>query len=181
MARMDNMLRYFAIWLNGRDYLGEGIELKMPDLKIKTDDVRGGGMDAPIEVDLGMDKLSAEWKVTSYDEALFSQWGLRRSQVSRLTFRGHLEGQNPQGSNGQANIARVMAVMDARIMELNKETWAPGKHAVINVRAAVDYFKLIFNDRPVIEIDVLGFKRSIGGIDQLADARVSLGITNSTG
>jgi P2 family phage contractile tail tube protein len=43
-------------------------ELTLPKLTLKTEEFRNGGMDAPIEVEMGMEKLESEFTLTRFDK-----------------------------------------------------------------------------------------------------------------
>ncbi|MNJ22116.1 Phage tail tube protein FII [compost metagenome] len=54
--------------------------------------------------------------------------------------------------------------------------WKPGDKAEIKHNVAVTYYKLEVDGRLVYEIDPLGMKRVINGVDQLAAQRSALGL-----
>lgn len=174
MAQINNLLRYFAVYLNGVGYMGEAEDVKLPELKIKREEFRGGGMDIPVDVDLGMEKLETEFKLFSYDPMVFRRFGLL-GQFARtpLTFRGHLEGQDGVTQGVKIN-------MDVRIMENIADNWQAGEKASVTVRCAVDFYEYIQNERVLIRIDPLGFHRVIDGVDQMLEARINLGLLASS-
>ena len=176
MAQLNTILRYFAVYFNRVGYMGEASELKVPDFKLKMEEFRGGGMDIPREVDLGMEKMEAEFKLFSYDINVFRRFGQLGSQQSTpLTFRGHFqgEGNNPVFEKIQYN-------MDVRIKDISHDAWKPGSKSEITVKLAVDFFEHYINDNRVTLIDPMNFQRVINGVDQLNEARISLGLTQGT-
>ena len=54
-------LKHFNLFVDGRGYAGKIEELTLPKVTIKAEEFRAGGMDAPMEIDLGMEKLEAEF------------------------------------------------------------------------------------------------------------------------
>ena len=57
---MAKILKNFNLFVDGRGYAGKAEEVTPPKLTIKTEEFRGGGMDVPAAVDMGMEKLEAK-------------------------------------------------------------------------------------------------------------------------
>ena len=53
---LNDILKNMSLFVDGRGYAGNVDELNLPKLALKTEEFRGGGMDAPIEIDMGMEK-----------------------------------------------------------------------------------------------------------------------------
>ena len=175
MAQLNNILRYFAVYCNRNAYMGEVSELKVPDFKLKMEEFRGGGMDIPVEADLGMEKLETEFKLFSWDDKVFRRFGqLGNAQSTPLTFRGHFQSQD-----NNPLITRVQINMDVRVKDRTSEAWKPGSKAEITIKCAIDFYEEFHNDSLIYRIDPLGFQRIIDGEDQLAEARISLGLTSA--
>ncbi len=56
---LPKILRNFNVFVDGRGYAGKIEEITLPKLTIKTEEYRAGGMDIPISIDMGMEKLEA--------------------------------------------------------------------------------------------------------------------------
>jgi P2 family phage contractile tail tube protein len=69
--------------------------------------------------------------------------------------------------------------MDARLKERVADNWKPGSRSEINVKCAVDFYEEYHNDRLIYRFDPLNFHRIVDGVDQLTDARISLGLTTA--
>ena len=167
--QINYILKYFTVWVDGYGLAGEGHECKLPHPDIKSEDMRAGGMDSPFPIDLGIEKMEVDFKLYSFNPAIISRWGRLNGVSTRMTIRGHMEG--TQGQND-----RIRAVMDVHPNKMDFGNWKPGTHAENSFHGKVSYYKLEINDRVLIEIDPLNFKRVIDGEDQLANARSSLGI-----
>lgn len=57
---LPHVLKNMNLFVDGRGYAGRVDEIKLPKLTLKTEEHRAGGMDIPVELELGMDKLEAE-------------------------------------------------------------------------------------------------------------------------
>ena len=73
---ISNVLRNFVVWVDGFGKMGDGDTCQLPNLNLTMEDYRGGGMDIPVEVDLGMEKMEAEFSLTSFDPHTIGLFGL---------------------------------------------------------------------------------------------------------
>jgi P2 family phage contractile tail tube protein len=87
------VLKNFALFVDGRGYAGRVDEVTLPKLTLKTEEHRAGGMDAPVELDMGMEKLECELTLAEYDSELFKLFGLATGAPVRVTLRGGLDGE----------------------------------------------------------------------------------------
>lgn len=168
---MFNLPQYFKnmnLFVDGKGYAGKIEEVTLPKLTIKTDEYRGGGMDAPIEIDLGMEKLEASFTVNEYDPTIFMAFGLLPGNLVNITARGALD----QGGE----IVPVVANMVGGWKELDMGSWKVGEKASSKVSISCRYYKLIVNNIPTVEIDIPNMVRSIGGTDQLAETRAAIAL-----
>ncbi len=166
---IPQILRNFALFVDGKGYAGRAEEVNLPKLTLKTEEYRGGGMDAPFEVDLGMDKLEASATLTEYNADVLKLFGIMAGSATQMTFRGAAQ---KQGDDAAA----IIATIRGRIKEIDPGSWKQGEKATLKFAVAVSYYKLNIAGSDVIEIDVENCKRIIGGTDQLASVRTALGI-----
>ena len=78
------------MFVDGRGYAGRAEEVSPPKLSIKTEELRAGGMDAPISIDMGMEKLEASFSLVEYDPEILKQFGVVSGNAVQLTLRGAL-------------------------------------------------------------------------------------------
>lgn len=161
-------LRNFTAFVDGRGQAGKVEEIELPKLTLKTEEWRGGGMDAPIEVDLGMEKIEATLTFVEYDRELFKLFGLADGNRVGLTLRGAVQ------ADGQAEA--VIVTLRGQVKELDSGSWKAGDQANLKMAVAARYYKLEINGQEVIEIDTENMIRKIGGIDQLASQRQALAV-----
>ena len=58
---IPKILKNFNLFIDGRGYVGKCEEVNPPKLSIKSEEYKAGGMDAPIAIDMGMEKLEASF------------------------------------------------------------------------------------------------------------------------
>ncbi|WP_372069788.1 phage major tail tube protein (plasmid) [Tistrella mobilis] len=167
MATIPKTLRACALYVDGTGYLGRANSLTLPKLTIKTEEHRAGGMDAPIELDMGLEKLEASFEMADMSATLMGHFGLFGGEVG-ITARG-------AASDGTGTDT-VIAEMRGRFKEVDLGDWKPGDKSATKVSAALSYYRLTVAGVEVYEIDVINMVRKIGGVDQLADFRAALGM-----
>ncbi len=164
-----DVLKNFAVWIDGYGYAGNASEVQLPKLTIKSEEYRAAGMDIPVKIDLGMDAMQAMVTLDSFDLVAQAQFGLMPGNLVRMTIRGAIT-----SSDGLVSAAE--ATLCGTIDEVDPGSWQPGSKAQLKLTLSVRYYELTIDELPVVEIDAENFVRRIGGIDQLAGIRLALNI-----
>lgn len=89
---LPKILKNFNVFVDGRGYAGRVEEITLPKLTIKTEEYQGAGMSAPVEIDMGLEKLEMDLTFSEYDQELFKLFGLTNGSEFALTIRGALQG-----------------------------------------------------------------------------------------
>jgi len=168
MANMPQYLRNANVWVDGRGFAGQFDTLTLPKLTISTEEYRGGGMDAPVELDLGMEKLEASLSVNQYDPETFALLGLIPGNIVNITARAALD--------QDGTITPAVVTLNGAWKEIDMGEWKPGEKAANTFSVACRYFALSIAGTPTIEIDVPNMVRRIQGVDQLASVRAATGL-----
>ena len=166
---LDDILKNMALFVDGRGYAGNVEELTLPKLALKTEEFRNGGMDAPIEVEMGMEKLESEFTLTRFDKNVLKLFGLAPGQLTPLTIRGAVV-------SDDGTQTPVVVNMQGIVREMDPGNWKPGDKATLKVSLSLRYYKLTHGGDVLHEIDIPNMVRTIGGIDQLAATRSALGL-----
>ena len=163
---LPKILKNFNVYVDGRGYAGRVEEITLPKLTIKTEEFQGAGMSAPIEIDLGMEKLEMELTFAEYDSELFKLFGLTNGADIALTIRGALEG------NGKT----VPVVINVRgyFKEMDFDSWKPAEKATLKCSVACSYYRLTIDGAELIEIDPINMIRNVNCSDQFAKLREAL-------
>ncbi len=169
MIQYPRVLKNMNLFVDGRGYAGRVDEIELPKLTLKTEEHRAGGMDLPVEIDLGMEKLESTMTISDFDPEVFRLFGLLDRQDTPITVRGAIQ---RQGEPAQP----VVIAMRGGWKEIDSGTWKPGDKSTLKVSAALNYFRLSINAQEVVEIDAKNMLRRIGGTDQLASIKNAIGI-----
>ncbi|MCO1333137.1 phage major tail tube protein [Microbulbifer sp. OS29] len=166
---LDDILKNMALFVDGRGFAGNVEELTLPKLTLKTEEFRNGGMDAPIEVEMGMEKLESEFTLTRFDKNVLKLFGLAPGQLTPLTIRGAV-------ISDDGTQTAVVVNLQGIVREMDPGNWKPGEKATLKIMLALRYYKLTHGGDIVHEIDIPNMVRTIGGVDQLSAVRSALGI-----
>jgi hypothetical protein len=166
---LDQILKNMNLFVDGRGYAGNVQEMEPPTLTVQTEEYRGGGMDAPVNLDMGMEALECSFTLTQYDKDVLKQFGLAIGSVTPLTMRGHVE-------SDDGTTEPIVINMRGKVTTMEYGTWTPGEKATLQATVSLRYYKYTQGGEVLHEIDVPGMKRIIGGVDQLAEMRANLGI-----
>ncbi len=165
---MTKILKNFNLFVDGRGYAGRADEVTPPKLTIKTEELRAGGMDAPMSVDLGMEKLECSFSLVEYDPELIKQFGLISGNAVQLTLRGALVDDN--------TTTPMVIQLRGMYTELDFGSFKAGERGTLKCNVACRYYSLEIGGNVVVEIDVDNMTRVINGVDQMAEVRDALGL-----
>ncbi len=163
-------LKNFNLFNEGQNYIGKVPELALPKLTAKMEEFRAGGMDAPIDIDLGMEKLEMEWTIGGFEAQVLKQFGTLTHNGVGLRFAGALQ------SDDLADIKAVEVTVRGRHKEIDCGTDKSGDDTAKKITSSISYYKLVMDGETVIEIDIPGMVKNIGGTDLLSPVRQALGL-----
>lgn len=164
---LPSVLKNFNLFVDGRGYAGRVEEVELPKLTIKTEEYRAGGMDAPVDIDLGMEKLECSFTLAEYDPALFAMWGLVPGNWVNITLRG--------GMDKDGVVTPVIVSLTGRWKELDMGSWKAGEIAKLKIQVSGRYYQLMIGTSAVVHIDLVNMVRLVDGVDHLAAMRAAIG------
>jgi hypothetical protein len=166
---IPKIVRSFSLFVDGRGYAGRVEECALPKLSVKTEEWRGGGMDAPAEIDVGMEKLECELTIAEHDPDLYRRFGLIDGNAVQATLRGAL-----QADTGDAQ--PMVVTLRGMIRELDGGSFKAGEKGSLKLSLALRYYKLAIGGQDLIEIDVDNMRRVIAGTDRMQSIRTAIGM-----
>ena len=163
---IPKVLKNYNLFVDGTSFLGRCTQVSLPELTIATEEYRGGGMDVPISLDMGMEMPELGFTMAEHVPEVFRQFGVLNQNAVRATFRSALvddtvvtpyvievTGMYNQLTLGDTEVAQVNP-LEANIM--------------------CRFFRLTLEGQNLIEIDVDNMRRIINGVDVLAEQRAAL-------
>ena len=166
---LDDILKNMNLFVDGRGQAGNIEEITLPKLTFKTEEFRNGGMDAPIEVEMGMEKLEMNYTLTRFDKVVLKLYGLAPGQLKTLTIRGSIISEDGTETPVTINLVGMHKEMDAG-------SWKAGDKATLKFSIALRYYKLTIGGEMIHEIDVPNLIRIIDVVDQLEQTRKNIGM-----
>ncbi len=168
MAARD-IRKNFHLFVDGRGYAGEATEFTAPKLATIEEEFRAGGMDVPMDITMGMQKLVCDFSLSAYDRNVLALFGIVQGSSVALTVREGLESYD-------GGVKTVVHNMRGKITELDPGTSKPGELPPLKATLSLTYYKLTHDGQVVHEIDVENMVRVVSGTDQLALMRRALGM-----
>lgn len=165
----NNVLKNFNLFVDGRGYAGQGEEYTPPVLQIKQEEWRGAGMDAPEQIDMGMEAIETSFNLLSYDPNILGLFGLVPGGQVGVIIRGALQG--PAGV-----VTPVQHIMRGKVSTMDSGSWKPGEKPMLSCTMSLHFYSLIHGGREIHTIDIRNYIRRINGVDQLAGMRAALGV-----
>lgn len=169
MAAASDIRKNFAISVDGRGYAGQTSEFNAPKITLKTEEYRGGGMDAAIDIEMGMEKLTCDFSIESYDRNVLALVGLTNGNDIQITAREVLESYD-------GTVTPIVHVMRGIVNEMDPGTSKPGELNPVKFTLSLSYYKMTHGGNVIYEIDPVNMVRVVDGKDQLAAQRSALGI-----
>ena len=172
MAVANKLLKNFAVTIDGKGFAGNAKELQLPTLALTTEDFRAGGMDAPIAIEMGQEKMEASVTLTSFDILALAQWGIGEGYTVPLVARGALESLD-------GTVEQVVVSMRGKVVSFEPSAWSVGAEATLKFTLNLTYYRYEQAGQIIHEIDAVNMVRTIGSVDRLAEQRAALGIGGS--
>jgi len=167
---LPSKLKNFNVFNEGQNYMGKVTEVVLPKLTAKVEEYRAGGMDVPIDIDLGMEKMTCEMTLGGYVVQVLKQFGMLRHDAVGLRFAGALQSEDTD------TVIPCEVIMRGRHTEIDFGTAKPGDDTAKKVTSSLSYYKLSINGEEVIEIDAINMVKRIDGKDLMSDVRQALGL-----
>lgn len=167
---MPSKLKNFALFVDGVSWAGEVPELTPPKLTRKMEEFRAGGMRTPVKVDLGTEALELEVTAGGWMKDALKQWGANGIGAVPLRFAGAVQ------NDDTGEWSKVEIFMRGRWEELDMGSAKAGDDTEFKAKATLSYYRLVWDDEDLIEIDATGLIEKIGGVDLTEKVRQILGI-----
>lgn len=165
----NDVRKNLNLFVDGKGYAGQLSEVNPPKQTLKTEEFRAGGMNAPVELDMGMEKLEGDFTLIQYSADVLALFGVAPGSSVPFVVREALE-------SFDGTVTGVVHTMRGRIKEIDSGTHKPGEVPALKVTMALTYYKLEHGGRVVQEIDVPNMIHLVDGVDRLAAQRAALGV-----
>ncbi|KVU67072.1 phage major tail tube protein [Burkholderia ubonensis] len=167
---LPSKLKNFNVFEDGVSYVGQVPEIQLPKLSRKMEAYRGGGMNAEVDIDLGMEKLELGLTMGGFMKEMFKTWGTSKIDGVTVRFAGSYQRDDTEETDA------VEVYVRGRYKEIDPGKAKSGDNADQTGTLSLSYYRLVSNGETLIEIDIPNFIEIVGGKDRLAEQRRALGL-----
>lgn len=167
---LPRILKDFNLFGDGHNWQGQVTSITLPELARRMVEYEGGGMDGPVEVDMGNELITMEWTPGGLLPELFDSFGSPIHDGAMLRFTGSYE------SDEDGEVVAVEIVVRGRHKTIGMGEISKGEANTKSVTTTCTYYKLSIDGAEKIEIDIPGYVFKVNGTDRLAERRRALGI-----
>lgn len=167
---LPRKLKNFNVFKDGINFLGIVPELTLPKLSRKMEEFRAGGMDGPVDSDMGGELLTLDYTTGGIVKSALEDFGATSATASALRFAGAYQ----RDDTGDTDAVEVVVL--GRPKEIDMGTAKPGEDTQHKFTMTCSYYRLSINGVVIIEIDRLNFIFNVGGVDRLAEQRRAMGL-----
>lgn len=169
MAAAAQIRKNFNLFLDGFGYAGNVEEYQAPTLAVQVEDFRAGGMDSSVALDMGQEKMEANFKLSQIAANALKLWGVGQGQTFSLVVRGALE-------DLDGTVKAEVFTQRGTIRSIEWDAVTPGAKAGVSLMMDIREFSYDVDGVRIHEIDVLNMKRIVNGVDRLAAQRAAVGL-----
>lgn len=166
---LPRKLKSMNIFANGASWIGQATSVTLPPLTRKMEDYRGGGMNAPIKIDMGMEGLVLEFSAGGFMVDALADFGVTRHDATQLRFVGAYQ----RDDTGEVDAVEI--TVRGRYSEIDMGDAKPGDDTEHKFKAELSYYRLEVAGRERILIDILNMVEVVDGVDRLAQQRAAIG------
>lgn len=167
---LPRTLKNLMLFNEGQSYVCDVKTITLPTLTRKMEEYRGGGMSAPVKLDMGMEAMELKSVFAGPERDMLRQWGMTKVNGIYMRFAGFYQ------QDDTAETDTIEVIVRGRHSEIEMGDQEVGTPADFTVTSALAYYKLVWNGRTEIEIDPLNMVEIVDGIDRLAEQRSALGL-----
>ncbi|WP_057395548.1 phage major tail tube protein [Ralstonia solanacearum] len=167
---LPRKLKHFNVFSDGVSHAGECEELTLPKLARKLEEYRAAGMNGPINIDLGNEKLEMETTYGGPMREILKQYGITNVDGAMVRFSGSLQREDSSEPDSMEIIVR------GRHTDIDFGAAQTGGKGAFKVKSSLSYYKLSINDEVWCELDFVNFIEIIFGVDRLAAQRRAIGL-----
>lgn len=165
----NDVRKNMNLFVDGKGYAGQVEEFNAPKLALKLEEFRAGGMNAPIDLDMGQEKMECDFSLVSYSKDVLALFGIAAGASVPLVVREALE-------SFDGTVTPVVHTMRGRIREADPGTSKAGDKPALKITMSLTYYKLQHGSDVLQEIDPVNMVHIVNGVDRLAAQRAALGI-----
>lgn len=158
-----------VLYIEGRGYAGKTKDVKLPVLEYEADDFTAGGMAGAVALFNKLKAMKLEFTLHEHSPEVLKTWGI----ANPAGLGARIMGAEVSG-DGSITTAIEISVR-GRWQKLDLGGLGEKKGGEMPVEMPLTYLRYSRNSEVVLEVDVIGNKLVVGGVDLTAKIRAALG------
>lgn len=166
---LPSVLKNMNLFNEGQSYLGVVEEVTRPDLERIMEPWRGGGLNGPVDLDMGQSTPVMTWKPGGLVAQPLRQYGVTRINGVMLRFAGAYQ----NDETGQVDALEI--TVRGRHKKIGLGSAKAGEKDSMEVETTCTFYQLVINGEEIVYIDLLNAIERVNGVDLLAEQRAAIG------
>jgi P2 family phage contractile tail tube protein len=161
---LPRTIRNFNIYFQDDGWAGICSEVELPDLEIKSEDFRGGGMDMAVPIDMGMEIPELGFTMEEHAGTIIDKFG-QSDLIGRFS---------AAQTNGRDAVRPYQIEFRGAFFQAPLGTVSPGDKSPMKGTIKCTRLVIKLNGAEVAYIDAIEGVRRIGGKDYLKDIKAAI-------
>jgi P2 family phage contractile tail tube protein len=167
---LPRKLKNLNVFMDGVTWIGEVSGVTLPKLARKLEDYRGGGMNGPIGVDMGLDEtIKMDVTTGGWIRQAAQSMGAATHDAVQLRFAGAYQ----RDDTGEVDAIEI--TVRGRFQEIDRGDSKPGDDTEVKHTIVCSYYRETYNGVEDVLIDLPNMVEVYGGVDRLAEQRAAIG------
>lgn len=167
--RLPSILKHFNFFADGNNYIGIVEEIEPGEIARKMEEYRGGGMNVPIDIDMGLEKLKMSVTMGGFEAEMMRHMGACRHDTLKARFVGSL------AADDSCDAVPLEIEVNGRLQEVKLPKAKSGEVDKHKYELTLSYLRILHNGTEVCEIDVINMVEKWYGKDRLEEHKRNIG------
>jgi P2 family phage contractile tail tube protein len=163
------IVKVFDVGMATGDRFGQTKNIKLPEIKWKTEGAQGGGMLMPVEIRMGMEVMKIEFSTFGWDADCYRQCKEHAISGQPLHITAALEDE----TTGEMHSLAITA--NGRVGEVSTDEFEQNKLSMTKMVINLTTYKVVLDGEVMTDIDSINGVFKMGGVDYGAKIAKALG------
>lgn len=166
--QLPRVLQQFKLFVDGAGYAGVVDRVEPPHLTHNTEEYRAGAMPGPVQLDMGLEAMTASFHFAEYNPDVIRLFGMYRLFDVPVTCRGAMRRQ------GEESVTQLVLRMRGGWNEVDPGEMQAGQRTQMQINMSCKYYQILVDGQEVAEVDVINMIYRMDGTDFYAGVRAAL-------
>lgn len=162
-------VKAFNPFINRQIARGLTAEITVPELARKMEGYRSDAMSAEVDVDYGLEKLTASFILEGAGTQMYTSMGVCLNEAPHFRFMVSVEGEDCSTDSHEY-------IMRGRITKLTQDPFKSGDKSQVKVELTLHRYTFSVNGFEHVHIEPMETIERYMGVDRLAERRKALGM-----